>query len=50
MKNQIREYVVAPHLKLIKVQLDYKTFITLTKMSLLEVWLRRYPEAKVVTS
>lgn len=32
----------------IRIQLDHKTFITITKMSSLEVWRKRYPNAKVV--
>ncbi|CAN5408215.1 hypothetical protein BH10BAC1_BH10BAC1_04330 [soil metagenome] len=36
--------------KLIKVQLDYKTVITISNMEKLKSWLFRYPEAKVIAS
>ena len=32
----------------IKVQLDYRTTITLKSMDSLETWLERYPNAKVI--
>ncbi len=50
MKNKIKEFIPASGNEQIKVQLDYKTIITLYRMSSLEVWLRRYPEAKVIIS
>jgi hypothetical protein len=34
--------------KRIKVQLDYKTIITINRMESLKLWLERYPEAKVL--
>jgi len=34
----------------IKVQLDGKTFMTISRLSSLEVWLKRYPEAKVLAA
>ncbi|MGE0635037.1 MAG: hypothetical protein AB7P01_01245 [Bacteroidia bacterium] len=34
--------------KRIKVQLDYKTIITINRMESLKLWLERYPQAKVL--
>ena len=50
MKNKIKQFVPASGRDTIKVQLDYKTVITLSRKASLEVWLRRYPEAKVIAS
>ena len=50
MKNKFKETVGSSEQKLIKVRLDYNTLITISRMSSLDVWLKRYPEAKVVTS
>ena len=50
MKNKIKEIIKTSKHKLIKVQLDYKTFITLPRMASLAVWLKKYPEAKVMSS
>lgn len=50
MKNKITKIIKTSELKLIKVRLDYKTIITLSRMSALKAWLIRYPDAKVVTS
>lgn len=50
MKNKIKEIIRTSKHKLINVRLDNKTFMTLWRMSSLEVWLKRYPDAKVVTS
>lgn len=36
--------------KIIKVQLDYKTVITLYSIEKLKSWLYRFPKAKVITS
>ena len=49
MKNQIIEVIKNSSQNLIKVRLDYKTFITLTHFSSLKEWLKIYPEAKVMT-
>jgi hypothetical protein len=46
MKNIIR----TPEEKLIHVKLDAKTRITISKMSQLDAWLIKYPNAEVVTS
>jgi hypothetical protein len=35
--------------KLIKVQLDHCTYATISRMSSLKAWRKRYPEAKIVT-
>jgi len=42
-----------PHItppKQIKVQLDEKTYIYIMNISSMDVWLYKYPEAKVVTN
>jgi len=49
MKNQIKEIIKTTH-KMINVQLDYKTFITMWSMSSLKKWLIRYPDAKVIAN
>ena len=49
MKAKINKIIETSKDKLIKVQLDYRTFVTLTRMSSLENWLKRYPDAKVVS-
>ena len=36
--------------KLIKVQLDYKTVITISNIEKLKAWLFRYPGAKVIAA
>lgn len=50
MKNKIKKIIRTSENKLIKVQLDYRTIITLTKLSSLDAWLIRYPNAKVMTT
>ena len=35
--------------KLIKVQLDHCTYATISRLSSLEVWQKKYPDAKIVT-
>jgi hypothetical protein len=32
----------------IKIQLDYKTIITLRSMGAFEIWKDKYPEAKII--
>jgi len=34
----------------IKVQLDYKTIITINRMESLKAWIDRYPDAKVLAA
>lgn len=36
--------------KLIKVQLDYKTVITLSNIEKLKAWRYRFPGAKIITT
>ena len=36
--------------KLIKVQLDHKTVITISKIEKLKVWRYRFPDAKIITA
>lgn len=44
------EYIKSTTAKLIKVQLDYRTVISISNIEKLKVWLIRYPEAKVITT
>lgn len=50
MKNGIKIIRKSSENKPIKVQLDYRTIITLSKLSLLDAWLIRYPNAKVMSA
>lgn len=50
MKNKIKEIIKKSKRKLINVRLDHSTIMTLSRMSSLKTWLKRYPEAKVITS
>jgi len=50
MKNKIKKIIRTSTQKLIKVRLDYRTFITLDHISSLKLWLERYPDAKVLSS
>lgn len=43
-------YIKNTTAKLIKVQLDYRTVISISNIEKLKVWLVRYPEAKVITA
>ena len=49
MKNQIKEIIATTAEKLIKVQLDSKTWIYIKHIESLDVWLPQYPNAEVVT-
>jgi len=49
MKNQIKEIIATTAEKLIKVQLDSKTWIYIKNIDSLQVWLPKYPNATVVT-
>jgi len=48
MKNKIIMPTLNP--KSIKVQLDHKTVITITRMEALKTWLYRFPDAKVLVT
>jgi len=50
MKTKTKIILPAVNSKSIKVQLDYKTVITLPRMEALKAWLYRFPDAKVLTS
>jgi hypothetical protein len=50
MKTKIKEIIKASTEKLIKVQLDAKTFIYLRNIASLQIWLTRYPDATVITN
>ena len=50
MKNKIKEIIKASQQKLIRVQLDYKTFMTISRPESLKAWLQRYPDAKIMSS
>lgn len=49
MKTKIKDIITTSKEKLIKVQLDAKTFIYLRNIASLQIWLPRYPNATVVT-
>ena len=49
MKTKIKEIIATSAEKLIKVQLDPKTFIYLRNIASLKIWLVRYPDATVIT-
>jgi hypothetical protein len=49
MKTKIKDIIAVSTQKLIKVQLDSKTFIYLRNIAALNIWLVRYPDATVVT-
>lgn len=44
------EYIKKVTANLIKVQLDYRTVITISNIEKLKAWLTRYPDAKVITN
>ncbi len=48
----MKHKIVVPALnpKSIKVQLDHKTIITISRMEALKAWLYRFPEAKVLAA
>ncbi len=50
MKKEPKATQKASTEKLIKVQLDYRTIITLKTKNALNFWLNKYPEAKVLTN
>lgn len=50
MKTKSKIILPAVNPKSIKVQLDYKTVITLPRMEALKAWLYRFPDAKVLTT
>ena len=50
MKNKITKISKTSVKKPIKVRLDYRTIITLSRMSALKAWLIRYPDAQVLPS
>ena len=50
MKQKIKAQKSAPRSKHIKVRLDYRTFIMLPSLASLAMWIKRYPEAKVITT
>jgi hypothetical protein len=49
MKKQLKKIVETSKDKLIKVRLDYRTFVTLANRSSLQIWLKKYPDAKIVS-
>ena len=48
MINKIKTVIKTATHKVINVQLDHKTFITMCNMSSLKKWLVKYPDAKVI--
>ena len=49
-KLRLKQVVRTPDEKLIHVKLDSKTRITISKLSQLDAWLIKYPNAVVVPS
>jgi len=49
-KLRFKPVIRTPDEKLIHVKLDAKTRITISKLSQLDAWLIKYPNAVVVTS
>jgi hypothetical protein len=47
MKTKEKPNPEAPR-KLIKVQLDHCTYATISRMSSLKAWRKRFPEAKIM--
>ncbi len=50
MKNKVVVPIMNKTKKLIKVQLDYKTVITISSIEKLKTWMYRFPGAKVITA
>lgn len=50
MRTKPKTTMPAPNPKSIKVQLDYKTVITISRIEALKAWLYRFPDAKVLVS
>lgn len=50
MRTKPKTELPALNPKAIKVQLDYKTVITIPRMEALKAWLYRFPDAKVLAS
>jgi len=48
MKIQTKKTVLTSPPKQIKVQLDEKTYIYVVNISSMDIWLYKYPQAKVV--
>lgn len=48
-KFRLKKRIITPVENLIHVRLDAKTEITISRLSSLEVWLLKYPNAKVVS-
>ena len=49
VKKKGKTVTDAPRKKLIKVQLDHRTVVTLKDMSAFKFWLEKYPNAKIIT-
>jgi len=47
-KRRVKASVEVTPKDVIKVRLDYRTFITISKLSALKSWITRYPEASVM--
>jgi hypothetical protein len=50
MVNNSKEILRTTEQKLIKVQLDAKTFLTIHDTESLKIWLQRYPNAKIMAA
>ena len=50
MRNRFKTIIPAANPNAIKVQLDHKTVITISRKESLKAWLNRFPEAKILSS
>jgi hypothetical protein len=49
MRSKIKKIIPAINPHAVKVRLDHKTIITISRIESLKTWLDRFPEAKVLT-
>ncbi len=49
MKKQIKQIMATTAERLIKVQLDSRTWIYIKNIDSLQVWLPKYPNAAIIT-
>lgn len=50
MRTKTKRILPSINPKSIKVQLDYKTVITIPRMEALKAWLHRFPDAKILAN
>ncbi len=52
VKNKVKrriKKIISEAPKKIKLQLDYKTFIIVNKMSSVKMWMQKFPDARVLS-